>query len=287
MYQFHQDQTTYTILAQEKKLKTKSWVMTTPGSEGFIKLPNEQILYTSPPRTSIQLSTPNTYPAANPYSAKSDSGVVYVTNQRACPPLLPRKEPLLTTSQIVYLPSTPTAELQSFSSPILNLQDTFVRAPFFGANYWTATVKPVAGGGIPSTHSAIELRLTFKEGGAFDYHTIFEQIKERSHQAYTVARENGRNGTTDAGLANVHLEQLPAYEAAPGAPREAEEPRILSPVPVRPSAVSPTVTGTDAVVPAVNPPAPNEPPPGYEEAQVQAVGIDLDQRLRDEAERSG
>jgi hypothetical protein len=82
MYQFHQDQTTYTILQAEKKLKSKSWVMTTPGSEGFIKLPNEQILYTSPLRTSIQLSTPNTYPAANPYSAKSDSGIVYVTNQR-------------------------------------------------------------------------------------------------------------------------------------------------------------------------------------------------------------
>jgi len=242
--------------------------MTTPGSQGFIKLPNEQILYTSPPRTSIQLSTPNTYPAATPYSAKSDSGVVYVTNQR-----------------IVYLPSAPTAELQSFSSPILNLQDTFVRAPFFGANYWTATVKPVAGGGIPSTHSAVELRLTFKEGGAFDYHTIFEQIKERSHQAYTVARESGRNGTADPGLANVHLEQLPAYEAGPGARGEEDEPRILSPVPVRPGAVSPTVTGTDA--PAVNPPAPNEPPPGYEEAQVQAVGIDLDQRLREEAVRRG
>jgi hypothetical protein len=82
MYQFHQDQTTYIILQAEKKLKSKSWVMTTPGSEGFIKLPNEQILYTSPPRTSIQISTPNTYPAAQPYSAKSDSGIVYVTNQR-------------------------------------------------------------------------------------------------------------------------------------------------------------------------------------------------------------
>jgi len=268
MYQFHQDQTTYTILAAEKKLKSRSWVMTTPGAEGFIKLPNEQILYTSPPRTSIQLSTPNTYPAANPYSAKCDSGTVYVTNQR-----------------IVYLPSTPTAELQSFSAPILNLQDTFVRAPFFGANYWTATVKPVTGGGIPATHSAVELKLTFKDGGAFDYHTIFEQIKERSHQAYTVARENGRNGITDASLANVHLEQLPAYEAPANTSREADEPRILSPVPVRPAAVSAPTVGAETITPVVNPPAPDEPPPGYEEAQVQAVGIDLEQRLRDEAER--
>jgi hypothetical protein len=165
------------------------------------------------------------------------------------------------------------------------LQDTFVRAPFFGANYWTATVKPVSGGGIPATHSAVELKLTFKEGGAFDYHTIFEQIKERSHQAYTVARENGRNGMTDAGLANVHLEQLPAYEAPVNNSREADGPRILSPVPVRPTGAPAPAVSSQATTPAVNLPAPDEPPPGYEEAQVQAVGIDLEQRMRDEAER--
>jgi hypothetical protein len=141
-------------------------------------------------------------------------------------------------------------------------------------------VKPVTGGGIPAIHSAVELKLTFKDGGAFDYHTIFEQIKERSHHAYTVARENGQNISTDTGLGSVHLEQLPAYEAPVNNTGEADEPRILSPIPVRPTAV-PTPTNT----PAVNPPAPDEPPPGYEEAQVQAVGIDVDRRMRDEAER--
>ncbi|RDL39462.1 PH protein [Venustampulla echinocandica] len=237
MYQFHQEQLSYSLLAaQEKKLKArKSWVMTSPGSESFIKLPNEEILFSSPQRTSLQLSTPNTYPGSQPYSAKSDGGIVYITNQR-----------------IVYLPTTPTAELQSFSSPILNLQDTFVRAPFFGANYWTANVKPVSGGGIPPTNSAIELRLTFREGGAFDFHNTYEQIKERLYQAYMVARESGRAGDSNMDFGNVHLEQLPAYEAcstvedgdeleAPPyeSPREVEnqedEPRILSPVPIRPT----------------------------------------------------
>jgi len=84
MYQMHQEQHFYALqLAQEKKLKPrKSWVMTNPGSEGFIKLPNEQLLFTSPPRTSLQLSTINTFPGTQPYSAKSDGGVVYITNQR-------------------------------------------------------------------------------------------------------------------------------------------------------------------------------------------------------------
>ncbi|CAG8972947.1 hypothetical protein HYALB_00001367 [Hymenoscyphus albidus] len=261
MYQFHQEQYSYTILAEKTKLKPRSWVMTTPGSEGFLKLPNETFLYTSPPRTSIQLSTPNTFPAAQPYSAKCDSGIVYITNQR-----------------IVYLPSAPTTELQSFSAPILNLQDTFVRAPFFGANYWTATVKPVNGGGIPSSHLAVELKITFREGGAFDFHTIFEQIKERSYQAYTLARETGHNGVTGEDLANVHLEQLPAYEAGRDV-EDAEEPRILSPIPRRPTGN----VASEAIVPPSNPPAPDEPPPGYEEAQVQAVGAVLEDRLRREA----
>jgi len=131
------------------------------------------------------------------------------------------------------------------------------------------------------------MRLTFREGGAFDFHTIFEQIKERLHQAHTVARENGQRGVVD-----VDLEQLPAYEPAREVEREEEDgPRILSPTPVRPQ-----VNGSIATIPStattnMPPPssagfaAPDEPPPGYEEAQVQAVGIDLDQRLREEPQR--
>lgn len=90
---------------------------------------------------------------------------------------------------------------------------------------------PVAGGGIPvaSASSVIELKLVFKDGGAFDFHTTFETVKERAQQAM------------EAGNAEVHLDDLPAYEDA-GAP----------PPPA---------------VPAV----PAEPPPGYEEVQVNAV----------------
>lgn len=123
------------------------------------------------------------------------------------------------------------------------------------------------------------MKVTFKEGGAFDFHTIFEQIKERSYQAYTVARETGQNGVAGADLANVHLEQLPAYEAGKDV-EDAEEPQILSPIPRRPTGNA----TTEAVVPPNNRPAPDEPPPGYEEAQVQAVGDVLEERLRREAQ---
>lgn len=197
---------------------------------------------------------------------------------------------LADSSKIVYLPSSPTPELQSFSSPIPRLQDTFVRAPFFGANYWTASCKPVANGGIPPSYPLVELRLTFREGGAFDFHTIFEQIKERLYQAYTVARETGqRDGNVD--LANVHLEQLPAYEPAREVEREEEERVILSPIPVRPGEVRDTsIAGMRSMNEEDSPKPdehimPDEPPPGYEETQTQAVDAALEQRLRAEAER--
>ncbi|PSS13205.1 hypothetical protein M430DRAFT_36317 [Amorphotheca resinae ATCC 22711] len=270
MYQFHQELHSFSLQCQERRLKAaKSWVMTSPGDGGFIKLPNERILYTSPPRTSLQISTPNTFPGTQPFSANSDAGVVSITNQR-----------------LVYLPTNPTPELQSFSCPILNTQDAYVRAPFFGANYWTALCKPVAGGGIPTAHAAVELRLTFREGGAFDFHNIFEQVKERLYHAYTLARETGQSGTS-VDLANVHLEQLPAYEPAQEVGRQDSEPVILSPRPVRPTEIdsgAPGVRGLDeSSHSAMSVPGPDEPPPGYEEAQAQAVSIDLDQRLRNGA----
>ncbi|KUJ21829.1 uncharacterized protein LY89DRAFT_550248, partial [Mollisia scopiformis] len=273
MYQFHQEQHSYALqAAQARELKSnQSWVMTTSNTDSFVKLPNERILFTSPPRVSLQISTPNTFPGAEPLSIKSDAGIVYITNQR-----------------IVYLPSSPTPALQSFSSPILNLQDTYVRAPFFGANYWVGTCKPVSGGGIPPAHAAVELKFTFREGGAFDYHTTFEQIKERLQQAYSVARESGQHGAGNVDLANVHLEQLPAYEPAREVEPEDDGPTILSPIPTRPgrdSGIDGVRSPPETDSPKLEQSAPDEPPPGYEEAQAQAVGVDLDRRLRDEAER--
>lgn len=165
-----------------------------------------------------------------------------------------------------------------------------MRAPFFGANYWVALCKPVAGGNIPATHAAVELRLTFKDGGTFDFHTLFEQIKDRLHQAYTVAQETSNSDAVgNIDLANVHLEQLPAYEAPRQVPED-DGPTILSPVPLRPGRESELEGVTSPLTSSANPEppiAPDEPPPGYEEVQAQAVRLDLDQRLGQEAQRSG
>lgn len=52
------------------------------GPQNFVRLPREKILFTSPTRTSLALTTPNTYPGKEPLSLKSSDGRAIITNQR-------------------------------------------------------------------------------------------------------------------------------------------------------------------------------------------------------------
>lgn len=251
-------------------------------TEGFTRLPGERILYTSPPRTTLALQTLNKYPGKEPLSINSSAGCVHLTNQR-----------------IVYLPASPTPQLQSFTAPILNLHDTHVSAPFFGPNVWSALLQPVAGGGIPPQHAAVELKMVFKEGGAFDFHSNFERIKERLQQAVEVARESGairgdgsdqgagRGGGPLAGInmTAVHLDQLPAYEEGGSAPvpvsnatSDQSESRIPSSPDYEEVLHQPAANGSREE----NFVAPAEPPPGYEEVQRDSVAAALERRLREQ-----
>ncbi|KAL2215839.1 hypothetical protein M432DRAFT_624672 [Thermoascus aurantiacus ATCC 26904] len=268
-------------MAQRKKQKwmlskirfpSSSWVMLHE-REGFVRLPNEQLIYTSPPRTSISLQPPSQYSGRVSFSIQSSAGIVYLTNQR-----------------IVYLPSQPTQQLKSFSAPLLNLHDTHVSAPFFGPNVWTALVQPVAGGGIPPSLPAVQLKMTFKEGGAFDFHSNFERIKERLQQAmeYAQMTRSGSPGTVD--YSAVHLDELPAYDgpgnASTGLNPSSPEPYIVPPGPegVPPSGEGPkphSSSGEDA--PEARFETPSEPPPAYEEVQQQSVANELENRLRRES----
>ena len=63
------------------RARHNSWVMLHE-QEGFVRLPNEKLIYTSPPRTSLSLQTPNPYPGNEPLSIQSSSGCVHLTNQR-------------------------------------------------------------------------------------------------------------------------------------------------------------------------------------------------------------
>lgn len=114
-------------------------------------------------------------------------------------------------------------------------------------------MQPVSNGGLPSVASAIELKLVFKDGGAFDFYTIFESVKVRFLQVLENARASGRvaEGTT---MGIVHLEDLPAYE----------EPLAMG-------RNSPRLVDTDT---SYGGPPPG-PPPGYEEVQRESLANEI------------
>ncbi|KAL8710706.1 MAG: hypothetical protein Q9220_004724 [cf. Caloplaca sp. 1 TL-2023] len=264
-------------LGSESSIMALNWVML-DANHKFVPLPRERVYFTSHSRTTLSLQTPNSYPGKEPLSISSSGGTAYITNQR-----------------IVYLPTSPTAQLQSFSAPVLNLQDTHVDAPFFGANSWTGILKPVNGGGIPAHHAFVKLSMTFKDGGAFDFATIYERIKETMSQAIEVARESGRQ-TQGSNLSDVNLEQLPAYEEMGTTVSVSDPPPIQQPLPISPTV---SVQGSsrdsgvmlssdDERIPKPQPIAPAQqqhlppdgPPPGYEEAQQSSVAENLERNLR-------
>ncbi|KAF1998280.1 hypothetical protein P154DRAFT_261630 [Amniculicola lignicola CBS 123094] len=258
-----------------------NWVMLAE-SGGYTPLPGEQTLYVSPPRTTLAIQSSNQQPPSAAYSRQCKSGVVYLTNRR-----------------VIYLPVTPQPDLQSFAVPILNVVDSRVTAPWFGANKWEAVVQPVYGGGIPPQFSELELTMEFKEGGAFDFSSTFERLKERLRQAVDVARESGlaTGDGADAGdgrgagalsgvnLNSVHLEELPAYEDS----RHHSVVSATAPLPSPPIGSDPgspsTSTAHNKSSPLSSPQQeafepPSEPPPGYEEVQQNSVADELERIVR-------
>jgi hypothetical protein len=147
------------------------------------------------------------------------------------------------------------------------------------------------------------LKMTFKDGGAFDFHSTFERIKERLQQAVDVARESGQligDGTDIGGngggplssvnLDSVHLDELPAYEDATAPIRQGAERSLIAEEEPQPPLVdleedtvphamsSPRSEGRSPGEEVFTPPA--EPPPGYETVQSQSVAHELERRLR-------
>lgn len=202
--------------------------------------------------------------------------------------------------QIIYIAAHPTETFKSFSAPILDFEDTRVASSFFGPWSWNATVKPTLGGGIPPDVPRLELKLTFKEGGHDAFQNKFEVMKERLSYAQALQRETGQ--VIPVG------EDLPRYEAA--ASGSSGPSTRSSPAPVAESSRTASDakeiealaqfsqsreqqtsasagSGIDETMPRNASPVqtsfitPDEPPPDYEEAQAQAVGMRLEESARE------
>ena len=150
-------------------------------------------------------------------------------------------------------------------------------------------------------HQLVQMKLTFKEGGAFDFSTIYERLKETMSQSAEVIRETG--GRYTDGEAN--LEQLPAYEETPGSGNMAAAQQPASPAVTvtaersnekiaRPTPISPTrrpnpqprENGGNGIVNSASAStqptaAPNEPPPAYDETAPSPVVNGLENRVQE------
>ncbi|CAK4034786.1 hypothetical protein BTJ68_02953 [Lecanosticta acicola] len=262
-----------------------NWAMLSPETNPpFTPLPNEQLVHTSPTRVDISIKTPSHYPAQQQQhfelSHKADGGgKAYITNRR-----------------ILYIPEKPTQRFQSFSAPILKIHDSHVSIPWFGANTWSALVQPTSGGGITCpSGGAVELKLTFNSGGASDFGTYYERVKEKAAQWLETARMNGDgSGSSRAAAENmaVNMEDLPAYSEEsdgpllpPTAVAAAAAQQSSSPVlqQTRDSGIGmedsrPQPRPTDN---AFSPPS--EPPPGYEESQLAGLEEEVERRRQDQS----
>lgn len=249
-----------------------NWVMLSPNTDPpFTPLPDERVLRTSPKRIGLSVQSPTHYPARQqePFSLTHANGVLYLTNQR-----------------IIYLPDKPTERLKSFASMILKIHDSHVTYPLFGSNSWIASCQPVQGGGIPiPSTGVVELKFTFKEGGVFDFHQMYEQVRERLLHAVEVSRlsggglESSQEGMSGFNMSSVNLEELPAYSEQSDGPllpptvAAAQAQQQSSPASQLPRD---SAVGVEEERPQPKPSdntfgPPTEPPPGYEETQMANV----------------
>lgn len=168
----------------------------------------------------------------------------------------------------------------------MNLHDSHVTAPLFGPNVWQAVVQPVSGGGLSTTQSHIEIKLTFKDGGAYDFHTKFERMKERFHQAMEAARENDATGGRSGQIVNmdaVHLDELPTYQDS-GRDELAPQPPPPEPLPRPQIQQEDPAPSFEEVVEGrartqTHSAPPSDAPPGYEETQQQSIQQEFEARL--------
>ncbi|KAK4232476.1 hypothetical protein QBC38DRAFT_352294 [Podospora fimiseda] len=260
-----------------------SWVMLTRDGE-IVPIPGEKILHTTRHRVGLELSTPRELNISDPFYIKNDNGIVYITNERVRLLKVPHRFlpfprifhlfaipfPLLRGRLVIYLPVRPSENFKSFFAPALNFADTHVSSSWLGPWCWSGTVRPVPGGGIPMHIPRIQVKFFFREGGHSEFQGKYEWLKERLLQAQEMGLRPGQN-----------LEPPPPYEdnasgassgssgnppaAAGETQQQQEQQQEEQPQPVQQTPV--------------------EPPPDYVEAQAQAISVQYEQRVREEAER--
>lgn len=183
----------------------------------FVPFEGEQIVYSSPPRISLSLHKSQACSDSSgqddiDYSYEWNSGFVHLTNRR-----------------IIYLPSKPTLEFQSFTVNIDRVSHNHARAPWFGSNSWHAklnrwqrwdSVRPsIPKWTVPEHILQLDVRMDFRDGGAFDFHTNSERLREMVHRRGEALLNSVSIGAEIGAMDGdpADYEDLPAYDD-PGLP---------------------------------------------------------------------
>lgn len=87
---FYNEQHAYTLAQSANSERNDpdektSWVMLSADGD-VVKLPQERIFYKVRSRIGLDISVPKSLQGSTPFSVKSDSGTLYVTNQRVSQP---------------------------------------------------------------------------------------------------------------------------------------------------------------------------------------------------------
>ncbi|RIA93506.1 hypothetical protein C1645_762169 [Glomus cerebriforme] len=216
-----------------------NWAMIGSDGKSPVPLPGEKILLEQG-KVSLVLDMGGGYPG-NAGTLKADGGI-YLTNQR-----------------VIFISRPLLDHFKSLSIPLLNLKEGKLQQPWFGANYYQAIVTPVPNGGLPAPG---QLKITFKEGGGFEFSTVYKELMLRLFEnegtapvehteplpIYTPRQENSSSAqTSTTSCNNVVPPETSLNNLGPSA--EATTSRNIS-------------TSTEVRPPSV---APDELPPAYDD----------------------
>ncbi|KAJ3156158.1 hypothetical protein HDU86_004126 [Geranomyces michiganensis] len=92
----------------------------------------------------------------------------------------PRGSLHLTNRRVIYITEDQHAFCRNLSCPLPNLTGGTLAQPWFQANTYTATVRPVPNGGLSMEGT---VKFSFKQGGGFEFSSMFMQLRSREGDA--------------------------------------------------------------------------------------------------------
>ncbi|KAI7863265.1 hypothetical protein BDF14DRAFT_1845396 [Spinellus fusiger] len=231
-----------------------NWDMLTP-SHTLVLLPGEKTFLLQDKVSLVLSCNEDGYPGH--YGGHWECrGNVTLTNQRIV---------FISTETGREASSTAGSVLQSLNVPVLQWKQWRLEQPWFGANYITGTLLPMPGGGLPK---AGKLTLTFREGGAIEFTSIYRSLLERigesnetpQHYEPLPAYEAGGSGPTPPNLPLGGYEPLPSSFSD----RDQQQPwmPVSMPMPAPTSTMPPPL---HSYPPPPPPPPPTDLPPSYKD----------------------